>query len=98
MLLESLQQSLFRDKPQDAIHYKKIARSIDTQAGGLDIVLNRTHPVVKPLVLSSSRLDVQPEDKTKPTAIAPGKIWEVVIAQHPEQALMERNQTLLTRQ
>jgi hypothetical protein len=58
---------------------------------GLDVVLERTYPIAAPLVLRSGRLDLpsQPESPAKP-----GNIWEVIIAQHPEQTLIERNQTL----
>jgi hypothetical protein len=61
------------------------------EAGGLDVVLDRTQPVDMPLVLSSSRLDAV---STPENPAPPGSIWEVVIAQHPETILIERNQTL----
>jgi hypothetical protein len=57
--------------------------------GGLDIVLNRIKPVAQPIVLFSGRLDL----KTSPAA--PGQTWEVIVAKHPEQILMERNRTLV---
>jgi hypothetical protein len=63
----------------------------DPQAGGLDIVLDRTQPVDKPLILSSSRLD---DASTPDKPAVPGSTWEVIIAQHQEQTLIERNQTL----
>ncbi len=63
----------------------------DPDRGGLDVVLDRTHPVAAPLVLGSRRLD-PPADPTRPAA--PGRSWEVLIAQHPEQQLAERNATL----
>ena len=63
----------------------------DTQAGGLDVVLDRTRPVEKPLILNSSRLD---KASTPGAPVPPGQTWEVLIAQHPEQLLIERNQTL----
>ncbi len=63
----------------------------DPQAGGLDIVLDRIQPVDKPLILSSSRLD---EASTSGKPASPGNTWEVIIAQHQEQTLIERNQTL----
>lgn len=59
--------------------------------GGLDVVLDRIYPVARPLVLSSRRLDEIPE---RVKVVAPGRIWEVIVARHPEQALIERNQTL----
>ena len=61
------------------------------EAGGLDVVIERTQPVDAPLVLSSRRLD---EAATPARPPAPGAIWEVIIAQHHEQTLAERNQTL----
>jgi hypothetical protein len=61
-------------------------------AGGLDVVLERTRPVAKPLVLSSTRLD-PPSVPASPAA--PGPTWEVIVAEHPEQTLIEHNQTLV---
>ncbi|MBD2074922.1 hypothetical protein H6F86_13655 [Phormidium sp. FACHB-592] len=82
----------------------------DPKQAGLDIVLDRTQPVEMPVVLSSSRLDApkvpkQPEssEALEPNVdnpqvdnpqLPPGATWEVIVAQHPEQSLMERNQTL----
>ncbi|MFN2226449.1 MAG: hypothetical protein ACK2UY_09085, partial [Anaerolineae bacterium] len=63
----------------------------DPQAGGLDVVLDRTQPVDRPLVLSSARLD-PPSLPGQP--VPPGSTWEVIVARHAEQALVERNQTL----
>lgn len=63
----------------------------DPAAGGLDVVIERTQAVDAPLVLGSRRLD---EAATPARPPAPGAIWEVIIAQHHEQALAERNQTL----
>lgn len=63
----------------------------DPQAGGLDVVIDRVRPVDKPLILNSSRLDAA----SAPGApVPPGRTWEVLLAQHPEQLLIERNQTL----
>ena len=71
---------------------KKLPEAMpDPQAGGLDLVLDRTKSVDPPLVLSSSRLD---ESSQPGKPVAPGTTWEVIVAQHPEQALIERNQTL----
>jgi len=59
--------------------------------GGLDIVIDRTQAVDMPVILNSARLD----PVTNPgQPVPPGKTWEVIIAQHPEQSLIERNQTL----
>lgn len=66
----------------------------DPAAGGLDITLDRTQPIDKPLVLSSSRLDPA---GTPSNPAAPGRTWEVMVAQHLEQRLVERNQTLVRR-
>jgi hypothetical protein len=63
----------------------------DPEAGGLDVVLDRTQPVDIPLVLNSARLD-PPGEPGQP--VAPGKTWEVIVARHAEQTLVERNQTL----
>ncbi len=63
----------------------------EPEMGGLDVVIERTQPVDPPLILSSRRLDALAEPGV---SVAPGSWWEVIIAQHPEQALMERNQTL----
>jgi hypothetical protein len=63
----------------------------DPAAGGLDVVLERTQPVDKPLILSTTRLD-QRASPGQP--VSPAPVWEVLIAQHAEQSLIERNQTL----
>lgn len=60
-------------------------------AGGLDVVLDRTKLVDMPTILRSGRLDPM-NVPGKPAE--PGKLWEVIIAQHREQALSERNQTV----
>jgi hypothetical protein len=62
------------------------------EPGGMDIVLERIRPLAAPLVLSSGRLDpLAPPG----TAVAPGGVWEVVVAKHPEQALVEKNRALV---
>jgi hypothetical protein len=63
----------------------------EVDAGGVDVVLARTQRVARPLVLRSGRLD---PPAVPPRPAAPGATWEVVVAQHPEQALAERNATL----
>ncbi|HEU4404397.1 MAG TPA: hypothetical protein VFS43_03810 [Polyangiaceae bacterium] len=63
----------------------------ETTGGGLDVVLERTRPVAKPLVLSSMRLD---PPSTEASPAVPGATWEVIVAEHPEQTLASHNQTL----
>ncbi|MBZ0283172.1 MAG: hypothetical protein K8L97_20720 [Anaerolineae bacterium] len=71
---------------------QKLADAVPNPAdGGLDVVLDRMQPVDPPLILSSSRLDAAPKPGQP---VPPGSMWEVIVAQHPEQALIERNQTL----
>ncbi|MFC4049994.1 hypothetical protein ACFOY4_09895 [Actinomadura syzygii] len=65
---------------------------VDPAAGGLDVVIERTQAVDAPLILGSRRLD---EAATPARPPAPGAIWEVIVAQHHEQTLAERNQTLV---
>ncbi|WP_157430183.1 hypothetical protein [Actinomadura oligospora] len=65
---------------------------VDPAAGGLDVVIDRTQAVDAPIVLGSRRLD---EAATPARPPAPGAIWEVIVAQHHEQTLAERNQTLV---
>ena len=62
------------------------------EPGGLDVVLDRIRPLAAPLVLSSRRLDlpIQP-GRTVP----PGVTWEVLIARHNEQELVDRNRGLV---
>ncbi|HEY0734356.1 MAG TPA: hypothetical protein VGD69_05580 [Herpetosiphonaceae bacterium] len=62
--------------------------------GGLDVVVERTEVLAEPLVLFSGRLD---EAGGPESPAPPGRTWEVIVAQHPEQALSERNQTLRRR-
>ncbi|MCB8975833.1 MAG: hypothetical protein H6657_00195, partial [Ardenticatenaceae bacterium] len=92
-LWRSFRQSvtLFPERETSQAVPKMIPAEIDPNAGGLDIVVKRTKPVDKPTILRSGRLDgiIIPG---RPNV--PGKIWEVIIAQHHEQELMERNQTL----
>jgi hypothetical protein len=68
--------------------------SPEIDVGGLDVVLDRIQPVEKPFVLNSRRLD---RGGSSELPALPGKIWEVIVAQHPEQALQERNQGLARR-
>lgn len=63
----------------------------ETTGGGLDVVLDRTRSVARPLVLSSCRLD---PPGTPASPAAPGATWEVLVAEHPEQTLVSHNQTL----
>jgi hypothetical protein len=65
--------------------------SPDPEVGGLDVVLDRIRPVDAPLVLFSGRLDAP---GTPASPAEPGTTWEVIVGQHEEQALVERNQTL----
>lgn len=78
--------------PTEAVDQNALAPAEPTlAAGGLDVVLDRTKPVDMPTILRSGRLDHM-SVPGKPAE--PGKIWEVIIAQHREQALSERNQTV----
>ncbi len=61
-------------------------------SGGLDVVIDRIKDVAAPVVLFSGRLD---EAVGSTEAIRPGKTWEVIIAKHPEQLLIESNRTLV---
>ncbi|HEU4727344.1 MAG TPA: hypothetical protein VFT22_05635 [Kofleriaceae bacterium] len=67
------------------------AATPETTGGGLDVVLERTRPVARPLVLSSRRLD---PPGTPASPAVPGPTWEVIVAEHPEQTLVSHNQTL----
>jgi|GEM_PF-4813604 len=63
----------------------------DPENAGLDVVIERINPIDRPVILSSSRLD----PPTKPgNPSVPGRTWEVIIGQHREQSLSEKNQTL----
>lgn len=90
LLWESLLKSpsLF---PQNGTEPRQQKSAPDLQQGGLDVVLNRIQPLAKPVILSSARLD---PPALPGQSVPPGRTWEVIIAQHPEQALIERNQTL----
>jgi hypothetical protein len=59
--------------------------------GGLDVVLDRVRPVDRPLILRSGRLDRM---AMPGQPMPPGATWEVIVAKHTEQAIIERNQTL----
>jgi hypothetical protein len=61
------------------------------KSGGLDIVIDRIRPLAAPLVLSTRRLD-RPALTGRP--VPPGATWEVIVAKHPEQTLVEKNRAL----
>jgi hypothetical protein len=58
----------------------------------MDIVLERIRPLAAPLVLSSRRLDAP---AAPGQSVPPGAYWEVIVAQHTEQALVEKNRALV---
>ena len=62
--------------------------------GGADVVLSRIRPLAAPLVLSSKRLDLP---SVPGTNTPPGKVWEVLVVEHPEQVLVDKNRTLVHR-
>jgi len=62
------------------------------EEGGLDVVLDRIRELAPPLVLFSGRLD---REGAAAALAPPGKTWEVIVAKHPEQLLVERNRTLV---
>jgi hypothetical protein len=89
-LWRSIQQSrtLFPSSPRPTL--REVVPEPET--AGVDVVLDRVRPVATPLVLMSSRLDgvLVPGQPT-----APGRTWEVIVAEHHEQTLIEHNQTLV---
>ncbi|MEM9162163.1 MAG: hypothetical protein AAGC54_03740 [Cyanobacteria bacterium P01_F01_bin.4] len=95
LLWESLLTSpvLFPQQSEPNLNtiHTQSAATPDPAQGGLDVVLDRIQPVAMPVILSSARLD-PPAQPGQP--VPPGRTWEVIIAQHPEQTLIERNQTL----
>jgi hypothetical protein len=94
LLWQSLRRSPTLFPGRAAAEVDLPAVTVDPAAGGLDVVIERTQAVDAPLILSSRRLD---EAATPARPPAPGAIWEVIVAQHHEQALAERNQTLARR-
>jgi hypothetical protein len=64
------------------------------EPGGVDVILPRIRPLAAPMVLSSRRLDLP---SLPGSASPPGKIWEVLLAEHPEQELIDRNRPLVHR-
>ncbi len=92
LLWQGLLQSpvLFpEERPEVAVVMADIVP--DPQVGGLDVVLDRTQPVEAPLIIHSERLDAT---SSPGQSAPPGRTWEVMLAQHPEQRLAQRNQTL----
>jgi len=78
--------------PTDEVNEAAVAPPLpNLDDGGLDLVLDRVRPVDMPTILRSGRLD---RISVPGQPAEPGKIWEVIIAQHREQALSERNQTV----
>jgi hypothetical protein len=92
LLWQSLRRSPTLFPGRAAADIDTPAVKVDPAAGGLDVVIERTQAVDAPLILGSRRLD---EAATPAHPPAPGAIWEVIVAQHHEQALAERNQTLV---
>lgn len=102
----SLGQShtLFRDEDGN-VDSKQINRNVTALTrfqppppGGLDLILPRIRPVSAPTILYSGRLDgPRPKDADGLQPKPPGKSWQVVLAKHPEQILVERNRTLARR-
>ncbi len=64
------------------------------QEGGLDVVIDRIRPIEPPLILRSGRLD---RGARLGRPAAPGATWEVILARHTEQAMVDRNQSLARR-
>jgi hypothetical protein len=77
--------------------------------GGFDEVCERVRPVAPPTILFSGRLDPSGDPPfTASAAVSgaaaalslrspaprPGNLWQVVVAKHPEQELIERNRTM----
>ncbi len=89
LLWDSLLQSTDLYPPAET--KKRDEATPQTDAGGLDVVIERINPVDKPVILRSARLDPPMRPGTPAT---PGKTWEVIVGQHREQSLMEKNQTL----
>ncbi|MCB8980785.1 MAG: hypothetical protein H6657_25525 [Ardenticatenaceae bacterium] len=77
--------------PESPLQGEILAPQPDVLSGGLDLVVPRSAPIDPPFILRSGRLDARavPGNPAKP-----GKWWEVILAQHSEQALSEQNQTL----
>jgi transposase len=98
LLWQNLAQSahLYPDRPGEAENprlknLRALRRHELPAQGGLDVVLDRIKSIAPPLVLYSGRLD----PKTAAAEPAPpGRTWEVIVAKHPEQSLIERNRTL----
>lgn len=91
-LWRNLYMSTLLWPPEDEVDRAAIVPVLPKlEDGGLDVVLDRTKPISMPTILRSDRLD---RLSAPGQPAAPGKIWEVIIAQHREQALSERNQTV----
>ena len=86
-------QGLFKPGNGNSQEFARRRRQIDPpDEGGLDMVLERFKPLAPPLVLSSRRLDAA---ASPGHPVAPGAIWEVLIAKHTEQDLIEKNRSLV---
>jgi hypothetical protein len=85
-------------KSKVALHHEVTAELIqalrDAKLGALDVVLSRIRSVASPALIASRRLD-PPSIPGKVTP--PGPTWEVILAEHQEQTLSDRNQTLARR-
>lgn len=82
-----------KDRQQNVTTLLGLKEKVVLGKGGLDVAIPRIRRVAPPLVLSSRRLDAPTADG----ATKPSPVWEVVLAKHPEQMLIERNRTLAQR-
>lgn len=94
---------LFRDADGN-VNFSVISKNCENLAqfrppppGGLDLVLPRIRPLSAPSILFSGRLDAPQSDAAHVQMQPPGKTWQVVLAKHAEQALVEKNRTLARR-
>jgi hypothetical protein len=86
------------DREKIALNLRHLRSFSPPPPGGLDLVLNRIRKVDAPMVLFSGRLDAPPPvDPTELTPKPPGKTWQVVLAKHGEQMLVEKNRMLARR-
>jgi hypothetical protein len=84
---------LAKEREQNVKALLGLREKVALGRGGLDVAIPRIRRVAPPLVLSSRRLDAPTPDG----ATTPSPVWEVVLAKHPEQTLIERNRTLAQR-
>lgn len=74
------------------------APSADPPFADFDIAVTpRTERLIAPVIMGTTRLDQEDAQNTGENTLRPGKIWELVLARHGEQAITVSNRNVLAK-